>query len=331
MTDRKSVSLLYLAPAKMADFVATDAGLLGEVYDVRPLYYEGKVHGLLEAPRILWAVATTDANVSWFAYRQAYFATIFSKILGKPSIVIIGGFDVSSEEWIGKEIPSGALKELRAVFRRASSLLAVSERIAGLARQYTTRRDLEVVPHGFDTREFRPEGPKDGSVATVAFIRRDYLERKGLMTFVRAARTLPGTTFYLIGKAVDESVEDLRREAPTNVRITGWLSRPDLIALLQKTSVYVQASTHEGFGSALAQAMLCECVPVTTNRGAIPEVVGDAGIYIEVGSPESLAGGIHRALDHPELGARARERVVRLFSLDRRRKALRECLEKQLR
>ncbi len=146
------------------------------------------------------------------------------------------------------------------------------------------------------------------------------------MPYVRAARLTPQTQFYLIGKPLDDSIVDLQREGGSNLTFTGWLDRPDLIRKLQRAAVYVQASTHEGFGSALAQAMLCECVPVVTSRGAIPEVVGDTGVYVEPGDPQSIAAGIRKAVENPILGKRARERIVNHFNLESRRRALLETV-----
>src|SRR2546427_10121308 len=312
--------MLYLTPAGMADFVATDVAILRSSFEVRPVLYGGKLHGIPDVLRVVQAVARTNANVSWFGYDQAYLAVIFSRLLGKPSIVVLGGLDVSSEEWPGKRIPEKNERRLKSVLRGETVLLPISETISNVARRFTDRTDLKVVPLGFDPGEFAPKGQKDGSVLTIAYVRRDYLERKGLLPYVRAARLLPELRFYLVGKPLDNSIVDLQREASSNLVFTGWLSDGALKEKLQRAAVYVQASTHEGFGSALAQAMLCECVPVVTSRGAIPEGVGDTGVYVEPGDPQSIAAGIRKAVENPILGKRARERIVNHFNLESRRR-----------
>jgi glycosyltransferase involved in cell wall biosynthesis len=69
--------------------------------------------------------------------------------------------------------------------------------------------------------------------------------------------------------------------------------------------------------------MLYECVPVVTRVGALPEVVGDAGIYIDEPEPRALADGIRQALQTgDELRCRARERIQHEFPMERRRAAL---------
>jgi glycosyltransferase involved in cell wall biosynthesis len=82
----------------------------------------------------------------------------------------------------------------------------------------------------------------------------------------------------------------------------------------------VQASRHEGFGLAVAEAMLAGCVPVVMNVTAMPEVVGDAGVFIDSQDPGDVARGVGRALElGPDAARRARERILTAFPMKRRR------------
>ena len=157
------------------------------------------------------------------------------------------------------------------------------------------------------------------------------LKRKGLEVFVRAAAHLPDLRFFVVGSWLDRSIDFLKSIASPNVVFTGRLSDERLISLLRKTSVYVQASMHEGFGCSMAEAMLCGCVPVVSGRGAIPEVVGDTGIYVDPGEEQSVAQGISEAMTQVTTGALARNRIVTLFPLERRRKLLLEAVDEVLR
>ena len=77
---------------------------------------------------------------------------------------------------------------------------------------------------------------------------------------------------------------------------------------------------------ALAEAMACGCVPVVTERGAIPEVVGDAGYYVPYGSAKATAEAIEKALCSKN-GIGLRKRVEERFSLRRREEALQSLLK----
>jgi glycosyltransferase involved in cell wall biosynthesis len=137
---------------------------------------------------------------------------------------------------------------------------------------------------------------------------------------VDAARLLPDVRFTFVGKWLDDSIDALRARAGENVHFTGWLSDDDLHAAYRRAAVYVQASRHEGFGLAVAEAMLAGCVPVVMNVTAMPEVVGDAGVLIESQDPAEVADGVRRALElGPGAAGRARERVLTAFPMESRR------------
>ena len=93
----------------------------------------------------------------------------------------------------------------------------------------------------------------------------------------------------------------------------------------------MQASRHEGFGLAVAEAMLAGCVPVVMNVTAMPEVVGDAGVLIESQRPEEVADGIRRALElGPDASRSARERILTTFPMERRRDGILQVVDEAL-
>jgi glycosyltransferase involved in cell wall biosynthesis len=137
--------------------------------------------------------------------------------------------------------------------------------------------------------------------------------------------------FTFAGKWLDDAVDQLRARAGDNVEFTGWLSDGDLHAAYRRAAVYVQASRHEGFGLAVAEAMLAGCVPVVMNVTAMPEVVGDAGVLIESQAPDAVADGVRRALElGPGAAARARERILAAFPIEARRDGILAVVEEAL-
>jgi glycosyltransferase involved in cell wall biosynthesis len=62
-------------------------------------------------------------------------------------------------------------------------------------------------------------------------------------------------------------------------------------------------------------------VPVVTDKGAIPEVVGDSGQYVAYGDPAATAEAIKRAMESQNGGA-ARQRIRTIFSFEKRRETL---------
>ncbi len=113
----------------------------------------------------------------------------------------------------------------------------------------------------------------------------------------------------------------LKDLVPANLEIVGEVNDETLISEMRRAAVYVQVSAHEGFGCSLAEAMLCEAVPVVTSAGAIPEVVGDTGIYVPRNDPIATANAVKQALTSWS-GSAARKRVAEMFPLARREKRL---------
>jgi glycosyltransferase involved in cell wall biosynthesis len=73
------------------------------------------------------------------------------------------------------------------------------------------------------------------------------------------------------------------------------------------------------------------CVPVVTRAGALPEVVGNTGVYVDSTDPAVLATGIRHALAlGDERRRRARDRILAEFPLARRREGLYTVLREAL-
>ena len=187
---------------------------------------------------------------------------------------------------------------------------------------------ITVIYHGLDATRYCFCGTKERLAITVGDVDRCSIWRKGILPFVRAASLLPELSFVVIGEWKDDAIDLLRAEATANVCFTGRLSDKELTNWLQRASVYVQASLHEGFGLAVAEAMLCGCIPVVTRAGALPEVIGDTGIYVLSQETQALADGMRRALllDR-SWRARARARIAHKFPLSRRAELLSHVLQ----
>jgi glycosyltransferase involved in cell wall biosynthesis len=94
--------------------------------------------------------------------------------------------------------------------------------------------------------------------------------------------------------------------------------------------VYVTASLHEGFGVPLIEAMACNVPVVASRAGAMPWVVGDAGLLCEPGDAGDLARNVLSVLQDDDLRqtlvARGQERA-RAFHLDRYKAGLTEIVD----
>ncbi len=76
-----------------------------------------------------------------------------------------------------------------------------------------------------------------------------------------------------------------------------------LPALYNGATALILPSLHEGFGMPAVEAMACGTPVIVTQNGAVPEVVGDAGLFIDPMEPEALAETIQKLLDDSQLQA----------------------------
>ena len=81
----------------------------------------------------------------------------------------------------------------------------------------------------------------------------------------------------------------------------------------------------------VAEAMLAGCVPVLTRAGALPEVAGDCGVFVDEARPELLAPAIEKALlSSNEERARIRQRILSKFPMERRTRLLKSLIDSLL-
>jgi glycosyltransferase involved in cell wall biosynthesis len=325
---------ILFVTSRRASFITVDRELLAQRYEIRDLYQPGRGGNPL---RVLRAMRDCDAVVGWWASWHTFWPITLAWLLRRPSVLIVGGFDTANEPEIsyGYQQGGGRARLSRWIMRRADLLATNSaysreeiERNTGIPRDRVT-----VMHHGVpDPFGALPEKPPDPLALTVGNVDRPNLERKGLRAFAEAAAALPEVKFVVAGRFVDDAGERLRAQAPPNLRLAGWMEDDQLLGLYRRAAVYVQASRHEGFGVSVAEAMLAGCVPVVTRAGALPEVVGDLGVQIDVpAAPSAVAAAIREALDRdPAERAAARERVLHEFSLDARAAALHDLVKRAL-
>jgi glycosyltransferase involved in cell wall biosynthesis len=237
-------------------------------------------------------------------------------------------------EWRNRGLSRGPLPRrlaVRRLLRRADAVWANSLSTAGDLEELGIRpSDVTVIPPGFE----RPRKPlpdrsrRSGPtrILTVGAL----CPRKGQIELVRACAALGDRDFRLaiVGDRSDPGYADeLDREIGRlglgeRVRLTGQLEREELYGEYARADVLAQASSWEGYGIAVAEAMWMGLPVVATTGGATPEVMGESqpGILVEPGDVEGMASALRRLLDDRKerlaMGARARARAESLPDWD---------------
>jgi len=302
--------------SKMSGFVKNDIDILRSIHEIKIVQIKPSIKPFIEIIKgALWA----DCTYSWFGNIAALHCVIWSKLFLKKSIVVIGGYEVANvpEIGYGAMLKNRGSQEVKFILNHADSIICVSDYNKNECQKYTDR-NLELVYNCVDTNHFQSHKSKCGIVLMVASS--DAKIRKGIDTFIGAAKQMPETQFVLVGKNdIDEST------MPSNLKLPGYVTDPELLGYYQRAKVYCQLSYYESFGVAILESMSCNCIPVVTNVAAIPEVVGDTGYYVEYGNVEDTINAINSALNDVETDAQ-RERAFK-FDISNRKVLLERLLE----
>lgn len=328
MTD----NILFIEPWK-SSFSSNDIEILKKYYNVVTFTWGEKKHSEWY---ILELLIKKHFNLIFFWFASPYFiiVMILSKLFRIPSMVIVGGWEVSNIPEIGY----GNLLWYQKLWTKCMLLFADVVLPVSLLTQNDMLKIIEpkqtkTVYNGINTEIFIDnEKPKEDIALIVGYIDDVNIKRKGFVTFVEAAQYLQEIHFVVIGQSMDDSINYLKSIAPPNVKFTGFVSQKDLITWYQKAKVVCLLSYYEAFGISLAEGMACGCVPVVTKgMTAFPEIVGTCGFYTQYGDGKMTANMIKKAIHSPaKLRLDVRRRIQEDFSIKRRENELRKIINNML-
>lgn len=229
---------------------------------------------------------------------------------------------------------------MRLLLRQWYSFLSMQERVAPRLKRVivvseASRRDvaryLKVdparvtsIPLGVDREVFRPTPFEARLPARLVTTASADTPLKGLRYLLQAYAVLaaerPLLELVVVGRLREGPTTELLDALGLRKRVT---FRHDLPAaamgsLFGEATICVTPSLYEGFGLPAAEAMATGAPVVVTDGGALPEVVGSAGVVVPAGDAEALRIAIATLLDDParrrRLGAAAAARAETTFS-----------------
>lgn len=315
---------ILLAAADAASFIARDAKILRERHEVTEYILPARVW---PNPDLENLVRRHDLVLLWFASGRAVPLVWRARRERKPIVVVVGGYEAVWLPEIQYGTANGWLQRRRTrwILNQAARVLTVSQASQrSLTGNFSVAASrLRLIYHGFEDLWGRAEGARRSEVLTVGDINASVWLRKGQQEFFRAAALMPDVPFVHAGKVDQEFLLSRIESLPANVRLLGSIPFERLGEAYGAARVYFQASRHESFGCAVAEAMLCGCIPVVSGLYALPEVVGETGVIARSLAEDDIVAAIRAALDLPSsVGEKARQRVLSEFSYARRRDQL---------
>lgn len=216
-----------------------------------------------------------------------------------------------------------------------------AERALQLA-PYIRRKPHRVIPGAVDTELFRP-APAEAVAFRAAYALggRPVLLAVGSLTLDKRYDLL----FEMVASLSDLSptlvicgdgplAPDLIQQARArqlDVRFLGLVPPEGLRGAYAAATCFVHACAIETFGLSVLEAMSCGCAVVAVRGGAVPEVLGDAGLLAPDDDAPGLTGLVRRVLGdcalRSTLGEAARRRATEAFSLARMRESYSDVIE----
>lgn len=194
------------------------------------------------------------------------------------------------------------------VARKLSHIVTVSEcSKLDIAKEFSIDiAKFRVVPNGINKEFFYPINNDARSKHTIIVTNSADTPLKGLRYLLEAVHKVRKQ------QPVDLTVIGQPKENGTIVRLvselqigdivhfTGRIKNEEFADYYSKATIAVVPSLYEGFGLPAAEAMACGVPLISTTGGALPEVVGKAGILVPPADSDSLAREIIFLLNHPE-------------------------------
>lgn len=228
---------------------------------------------------------------------------------------------------INRRYPWPARLGERWVLRHVDHAIAGTAGAAEVWRAKGYRGPLAVIPQfGVDPDLFRPaDRPRQGGTFKVGFVGR-LVEEKGGAHLLDALSTLEGVwQLDIIGdgpqkNALQEQARRLRvADRVTfgtlpSVRMPGYYQGLDVLAVPSLT----RPNWKEQFGRVIIEAMACGVPVIGSDSGAIPDVIGEAGLVFPEANTAALAEQLRQMMHDPglrrDLAARGRQRVLAHFT-----------------
>lgn len=194
------------------------------------------------------------------------------------------------------------------LLRSAARVVTLSEVEAENILRRTPGLRVVVLPNAVPAARFAATDREWGEKTIVYLGRMD--QAKGLNDMVESCRMLVAQGFkfrfdcYGSGPDQESFVRGMTDVLGEKFRFGGVVAGDEKIAALHRSDIFLMPSKFEGLPLSLLEAMAAGCVPVVSNRGAIPSVIDDGrnGFLVEPGDLTQIVGKLKFLLSEGEPG-----------------------------
>ena len=281
----------------------------------------------------------------------ALMPSVLGKIFGKPVYIILGGTECVSFPSInyGSLRKSFLRKLIGIAYANSTGLLPVDDSLVYQNYEYyqaaqqqqgfkaffpKLKTPHKVIYNGFDTaywKDHHVDAIPNTFITVAKIYNHTRFVLKGIDIIFALAALNPDMSYRVVGLS-DDLAEQLAGDIPVNVECLDFLEPQQFKSLLQESQYFMCLSISEGFPNALAEGMLAGCIPIGSNVGGVPNIIGDTGLVIKKRDITQIHQEIrafndaHSEVEKNTLGKKACARITTHFPISRREHAFNDVL-----
>ncbi|MBS9774009.1 MAG: glycosyltransferase [Tenacibaculum sp.] len=338
--------LIYIYPQK-SSFINTDIAFLSKYYNVKTQDLDWNnprklpLNWFLQKLFLFKNILNSKAIIISFAGYFSLIPVIFGKVFGVKTLLILNGTDcVSFPEYNYGSLRKPLLKLFIKYSQKwAVKLLPVDSSLIYQKHLFNenvtiknqgvraffpnTKTPFSVIPNGFDTEFWNFNNiisKRQGFITVVSTNNKSTAIFKGIDLILDIAKNYPNQRFTIVGMSEELQQQFNKTE---NVRFYSFVQKEVLRELYCQHQFYMQLSVNEGFGCALSEAMLCGCIPIVANSGALPNVAGKSAFIVNHRTIKNVKNVVKKVLNLSEtekeiLSNDSRKYILTNFDIEKR-------------
>ena len=355
--------IIYIKPAN-SSFIRGDQEILEKKYHVKSVLLNqngSKIVYGINLLKLFFQLFFSGFGqkvifISWFADYHSAIMALIGKLTQTKTIIFIGGQEAVSYPELKKGVYRKKFRGFCVKFALRNTNLIIANHKSLIYHEnhyYNTQNPhIDGIKHYVPNLKTRTEIIYNGinserikrdlsiikipnlilTVGTMSHL--GDFKNKGFDLFIETAARNKNLNFVLIGlnpNYLDWTEENYKISEIKNLEIIPSFCPQDILnQKYNEATVFVQASITEGMPNTLSEAMLMECIPVGSDINGIPDAIGDTGIIVKKRAVSELEQAILEALKL-QTGSKAHERVLNMFSKNKREKEILDLLENFLR
>ncbi len=194
-----------------------------------------------------------------------------------------------------------AKKVIRRAVKGSRAIITDSQFSKAEIQRFTGAETIDVIPLAADPDLFTPQPSARSEFPFILFVGspKPHKNLKGLVAAFKMLKT--EVNLVIIGKKKGvNGLENLEKLQGERIQLLHDIPDHRLPHFYRTAELMAFPSFYEGFGLPPLEAMSCGCPVIVSNAGALPEVCGDAAVYVDPHSEAQMASAIDELLQNQD-------------------------------